>query len=363
MELERTGRGGGHSYDMLGDESGRTWTRRSLTLTVCGIVIALLFTIILGIIALVFALLVRLHAHTDIPPMVEGKRCLLSPWVVVGGRRSLLTSIQARRSIILHGDVNGPSDSNLLLDVNTLANTSCPADLPVQTCAWVDGPGRCHNPGCLARLPNGTTTCETPIANSSTISGPICTPELNNITTAFNCTGGTTLCQVGVDAHGLTVLIQDGPTCLANTTDFDGDVTGLWNALTLVNSGAAPGCYGNATNSSITFPELCVDIKGRVTSITTQTFAFILTNGTFGLLSTPNQTTVTDLGGNVFQLGTIQNNDKEADLQFKRILLSPHTTSVVNTANSSYTLGLLGMSCFLHHGWVLYVYPPSTYPW
>lgn len=264
-------------------------------------------------------------------------------------------------SVILEGDAQGPSDNNTLRVINPLDNVSC-VDVPgtLQQCAWVDGAGRCNNPFCqplndtlgpvIGPTINGTypDISLIPIGNGSTcnrctydIYGRVTNGTLHEFV-PFNCTGGPVLCQAGRDGEGNVVLIQDGPTCLTNDTIFGGDVTNIWSNLTLVDTGVIPGCYGNATNNSINIPQPCVDSKGRITSITTTTFAIFFTNDTFALISTPNQTTVTDLGGNVLQVGTIQNNDKEADLQFKRILLSPHTSQTVNTVNSTYTLAILG---------------------
>ncbi len=284
---------------------------------------------------------------------------------------ALFFALWTRRSsttVLLDGDAQGPSDANVLRTVNPLDNITC-VETPgtVQQCAWVDGAGRCHNPYCLPL----NETLEFEPVEGPTINGtypnisltPIgpdgacdrCSLSLNiygQVTaysngsvpsfSPFNCTGGAVLCQAGRDNEGNVVLIQDGPTCLTNGTVFAGDVGGIWSNLTLGLTGVVPGCYGNTTNNSINIPQICVSADGRSTSVTVQTFAFLLTNGTFGLLDTPNETTVTDLGGNVFQLGTIQPNDKEADLQFKRILLSPHTLQTVNTVNSTYTLALLG---------------------
>ena len=48
------------------------------------------------------------------------------------------------------------------------------------------------------------------------------------------------------------------------TTSYSGDVTGTYNALTLANSGVTAGSYGSATN----IPAITVDNKGRLTSVT-----------------------------------------------------------------------------------------------
>ena len=48
------------------------------------------------------------------------------------------------------------------------------------------------------------------------------------------------------------------------TTSYSGDVTGTYNALTLANSGVTAGSYGSATN----IPAITVDSKGRLTSVT-----------------------------------------------------------------------------------------------
>jgi len=351
---------------MLGDEGGTdaTYSRPWLSATTgSAIFIIAGIAFIVAVIALVFALL---------------------------RHRSEL-------SVDLQGDVLGPSDGNYLRTINAGGNSSCPAGSGTfQTCGFITDNGLCHEPQCIpvggvlgpangttingtypnidivvignggecgdvttgadcvlvfdkygriVNATNGTTTnniLNVNITNSTTITGTVGVPELKSPYTPFNCTGGDTLCQVGRDAHGLVVLIGDGPTCLPNTTVLAGVVTGPVTNTVISNSGIGPGCYGNVTNQSVTVARTCYGADGRATSVTTQTLALVFTNGTFGLVSTANETTVTDLGGNTFQIGTIQRNDKEADLQFRRILLSPATSQTVNTANSSYTLGVLG---------------------
>jgi hypothetical protein len=322
-------------------ESLWRWTRRNLSYAL----IALAATFFIAGVALYFALLA--HRRTTTATVVD---------------------------VTLGGDAEGPSGNNTLRTINPTSNFSC-VDEPgtVEQCAWIDGSGRCNNPFCLpvnetfgpvvGPTINGTypNISLIPIGDGGRCgdldgsSGVRCSllidqyglvTRIDNVShptfTPFNCTGGDVLCQVGRNSEGDVVLIEDGPTCLTTTTVFGGDLSGISTNLTLGNTGVTPGCYGNTSNNSFSFPRPCVQADGRITSITLQTFAFLLTNGTFALLNTANQTTVTDLGGNTLQVGTIQNNDKEADLQFKNILLSPHTSQTVNTVNSTYRLAILG---------------------
>ncbi len=295
--------------------------------------------------------------------------------------------------VSLHGAVEGPSDSNVLANVNPLPNVSCPVGLQFTSCSFVDGPGHCRNPTCVSvggalgpttgttingtypniniipivtpgecgdpitgaqcilrfdtygRITNTTNTTainNINITNSTTLTGTVGVPELKVIVAPFNCTGGNVLCQSGRDQYGRNILLADGPTCLPNTTLFGGDVTGLSTNITLANTPVVAGCYGGVTNNSIIIAEPCIDPKGRVISIVNQTFAFVLTNGTFGILSTPNQTTVTNVGPNVFQIGTVQNTDPSAVLHFQRLVLSPLPSQTVNFSITPYTLAVMG---------------------
>ncbi len=293
----------------------------------------------------------------------------------------------------LHGAANGPFDNNTLITVNPLANVSCISGQQVLLCSFVDGKARCRNPVCSSvsgvlgptnsltingtypsieidrvgpggmcgdplaekqcsvrfdiygRIRNATNVSSlfgVPITNSTTITGTTGSPELKAAFTAFTCTGGAVTCQMGNDQYGRGSLLRDGPTILTDTTVFGGDFTGVASNLQLSSSGVVPGCYGSVSNNSITLPMPCINSGGRVISITTRTAAFVQTNGTLVITGTANQTTIAALGPKVFELHTIQNNDKEADLQFKRILLSSSTPLTVNSSNSTYTLALLG---------------------
>ncbi len=145
--------------------------------------------------------------------------------------------------------------------------------------------------------------CNTSITTSSTIGNTVCQPELLNITTVANCTGGAVLCRVGRDAHGLVTVLQDGPTAvLINDTASGGFFTGSFaGGFSCVSTGVGAGGYGSQSdNFTFNVPTFTVNSCGQLTAASQ--FSISLLNapsGTFILVGTADEIgVVTNVTGN-----------------------------------------------------------------
>jgi hypothetical protein len=102
---------------------------------------------------------------------------------------------------------------------------------------------------------SGTTTISLTLANSGA--------------TAGTYGSATNIPQIAVDSKGRITSVSNVAVSIpSGSLTFTGDVTGSGStgsstALTLANSGVTAGTYGSATN----IPQIAVDSKGRITSV------------------------------------------------------------------------------------------------
>jgi hypothetical protein len=155
------------------------------------------------------------------------------------------------------------------------------------------------------------------------LNGSVIGPSDNNTLACINVTagtyGGADLVSLTIGCDGRVTQISNGGVALTSTTQFNGDVTGPFNNLSLV---AIPGLPSNWTvGSSSCIPFLEGDGKGRITYQTCINLTVAsLANGTL-ILATPHETTVMT-NGTTITVGTVQPIDVTSTPTFAGITIN-----------------------------------------
>jgi hypothetical protein len=155
------------------------------------------------------------------------------------------------------------------------------------------------------------------------LNGSVIGPSNNNTLACTTVTagtyGGADLVSLQVGCDGRIVNISNGGVALTATTQFNGDVTGVFNNLSLVTIPGLPANWSVGSSSCIPFLE--GDNKGRIhyqACINLSVTA--LPNGTV-FLSTPHETTIMN-NGSAITFGTVQPIDVTSTPTFAGITIN-----------------------------------------
>lgn len=155
------------------------------------------------------------------------------------------------------------------------------------------------------------------------LNGSVIGPSNNNTLACTTVTagtyGGADLVSLQVGCDGRIVNISNGGVALTATTQFNGDVTGVFNNLSLTTIPGLPANWSVGSSSCIPFLE--GDNKGRIhyqACINLSVTA--LPNGTV-FLSTPHETTIMN-NGSAITFGTVQPIDVTSTPTFAGITIN-----------------------------------------
>ena len=179
--------------------------------------------------------------------------------------------ITGNQSITVSGDATGSGTTTISL---TLANSGATAgtygsatNIPQIA---VDSKGRITSVSNVAvSIPSGSLTFTGDVTGSGSTGSSTALTLANSGVTAGTYGSTTNIPQIAVDSKGRITSVSNVAVSIpSGSLTFTGDVTGSGStgsstALTLANSGVTAGTYGSTTN----IPQIAVDSKGRITSV------------------------------------------------------------------------------------------------